>query len=310
MKQPLFILGPSPAFRLALVVVLSLVLMTVDHRHHHLQDVRSWLSSAVYPIQYAADLPVRLSAWAGEQFSTHQSLVAHNRALQEENLLLRSRMLRFEALEAENARLRELLDTAERLQEQVVIAQLLSVDLDPFRQQVVLDKGSRHQVYPGQPLINAAGVVGQILEVHAFNSVALLISDPSHALPVQVNRTGLRTLAVGTGNPERLDLRFIPPSEDIRRGDIISTSGLGGRFPADYPVAQVTRVERPPGESFARVEARPLARLDRSREVLLLWPAQPDQDPDTPSDLAPPEPTEPPPADDADDPDVDEVIHG
>ncbi|MCG5514794.1 MULTISPECIES: rod shape-determining protein MreC [Ectothiorhodospira] len=291
------------------MVVLSLVLMTVDHRHHHLQEVRSWLSSAVYPIQYVADLPVRLSAWTGEQFSTHQSLVAQNRALQEENLLLRSRMLRFEALESENTRLRELLDTAKRLREQVVIAQLLSVDLDPFRQQVVLDKGSRHQVYAGQPLINAAGVVGQVLEVHPLNSVALLISDPSHALPVQVNRTGLRTLAMGTGNPERLDLRFIPPSEDIRRGDIISTSGLGGRFPADYPVAQVTRVERPSGESFAQVEARPLARLDRSREVLLLWPAQPDQDPNTPAELAPPEDTEPPP-EETGEPDTDEVIHG
>lgn len=245
--------------------------MTLDHRHHHLQEVRTALATLVYPIQYAADLPVRLGGWAAEQFATRQSLLAQNARLREEHLRLRGRMLRFEALEAENARLRTLLDTSSRVREEVVIAELLSVDLDPFRQQVVLDKGRLHGVHPGQPLINAAGVVGQVLRVHPAHSVALLISDPSHALPVQINRTGLRTLAMGTGNPKRLELRYIPPSEDVRVGDIVSTSGLGGRFPADYPVAEIVHVERPKGEDFAVVQARPLARLDRSREVLLLW---------------------------------------
>ncbi|WP_347402063.1 rod shape-determining protein MreC [Ectothiorhodospira lacustris] len=272
-KQPLFNLGPSPAFRLTLCVILSLVIMTLDHRHDHLQQARTTLALLVYPVQYLADLPVRAGDWLMEQFSTHQTLIAENRTLREEQFRMRSLLLRFEALETENARLRELLDTSSRLREQVVIAELLSVDLDPFRQQVLVNKGHFHGVYTGQPLINAAGVVGQILEVNAVHSVALLISDPSHALPVQVNRTGLRTLAIGTGHPERLTLRFIPPSEDIEPGDIISTSGLGGRFPADYPVAKITRVERPSGEPFAVVEARPMARLDRSREVLLLWPA-------------------------------------
>jgi rod shape-determining protein MreC len=112
-----------------------------------------------------------------------------------------------------------------------------------------------------------------VLESHPLHSVVLLISDPSHALPVLVNRTGLRTLAVGTGNPQSLELRYIPPAEDLEPGDVVSTSGLGGRFPADYPVAEITLVERTPGEPFARVEAKPLARLDRSREVLLLTPA-------------------------------------
>ncbi|SEQ09155.1 rod shape-determining protein MreC [Ectothiorhodospira magna] len=260
-------------------MVLSLVLMTLDHRHHHLQQVKSTLALLVYPIQYLADLPVRGGYWVVEQFSSHQSLIAENRQLREEQLKLRGLLLRFEALETENERLRALLDTSSRLREQVVIAELLAVDLDPFRQQILVNKGRIHGVYPGQPVINAVGVVGQVLEVNTLHSVALLISDPSHALPVQVNRTGLRTLAVGTGNPERLSLRFIPPSEDIEPGDIISTSGLGGRFPADYPVARVIRVDRPSGEPFAVVDAQPMAHLDRSREVLLLWPADGGSDP-------------------------------
>ncbi|MBK1691962.1 rod shape-determining protein MreC [Ectothiorhodospira mobilis] len=287
-KQPLFNLGPSPALRLVLCAALSLVLMTLDHRHQHLQELRSALATLVYPVQYAADLPVRIGRWTSEQFATHRTLISRNARLQAENLRLQGRMLRFEALQAENARLRTLLDTSSRVREEVVIAELLSVDLDPFRQQVVLDKGRVHDVYPGQPLINAQGVVGQVLEVHPMHSIALLISDPSHALPVRIQRTGLRTLAMGTGNPKRLELRFIPPSEDVRVGDMVRTSGLGERFPADYPVAEVVHVERPEGAEFAVVQARPLARLDRTREVLLLWSRRQEQAPEPSLEEAPP----------------------
>nr|WP_148211455.1 rod shape-determining protein MreC [Thioalkalivibrio sulfidiphilus] len=272
MKKPLFNLGPSPAVRLALLALFSIGLMWADHRHQHLQEFRSAVAMLVYPVQAGVNLPVQAGAWVLEQLRSHQTLVEDNRRLREEQLHLNALMLRFEALEEENARLRELLDTSVRLRDPLMAAEIMAVDLDPFRQQLVINRGRVHGAYPGQPLINAQGVVGQVLESHPLHSIVLLISDPSHALPVLVNRTGLRTLAVGTGNPQLLELRYIPPAEDLEPGDIISTSGLGGRFPADYPVAQVTRVERIPGESFARVEARPLARLDRSREVLLLRP--------------------------------------
>nr|WP_081617242.1 rod shape-determining protein MreC [Thioalkalivibrio sulfidiphilus] len=265
-------MGPSPAVRLALLALVSIGLMWADHRHQHLQEFRSTVAMLVYPVQAGVNLPVQAGAWVLEQLRSHQTLVEDNRRLREEHLHLNALMLRFEALEEENARLRELLDTSVRLRDPLMAAEIMAVDLDPFRQQLVINRGRVHGAYPGQPLINAQGVVGQVLESHPLHSIVLLISDPSHALPVLVNRTGLRTLAVGTGNPQLLELRYIPPAEDIEPGDIISTSGLGGRFPADYPVAQVTRVERIPGESFARVEARPLARLDRSREVLLLRP--------------------------------------
>jgi rod shape-determining protein MreC len=247
--------------------------MWADHRHQHVEELRSALALLVYPIQAGVDLPVQAVTWVSEQFRTHQQLVEDNRRLREEQLRLSALMLRFEALEEENTRLRQLLDTSTRLRDPLMIAEIMAVDLDPFRQQILINRGRVHGAYPGQPLINAQGVVGQVLESHPLHSVVLLISDPSHALPVLVNRTGLRTLAVGTGNPQLLELRYIPPAEDVEPGDIVSTSGLGGRFPADYPVAEITLVERIPGEAFARVEARPLARLDRSREVLLLTPA-------------------------------------
>lgn len=283
-KTPLFNLGPSPFARLAVLGFLSMALMTVDHRLPHLQEARATLALVMYPIQYAVDLPIRAGIWLTEQFALRQLLIQENQRLRKEHTHLHALLLQFEALEQENARLRELLDTSQRLRTEVLIAELLAVDLDPFRQQLVLNKGRLHQVYEGQPLINAQGVVGQVLEVNALHSIAVLISDPSHALPVLVNRTGLRALAVGTGHPQRLELRYIPPSEDIEVGDTISTSGLGGRFPADYPVARITRVERVPGEAFAMIEARPFALLDRSREVLLIRPQAGDAASDDASD--------------------------
>jgi rod shape-determining protein MreC len=270
--------------------------MWADHRHQHLEELRSALALLVYPVQVGVDLPVQAGGWLVEQINSHQQLVDENRRLREEHLRLNALMLRFEALEEENTRLRQLLDTSTRLRDPLMIAEIMAVDLDPFRQQILINRGRTHGAYPGQPLINAQGVVGQVLESHPLHSVVLLISDPSHALPVLVNRTGLRTLAVGTGNPDRLELRYIPPAEDLEPGDIVSTSGLGGRFPADYPVAEITHVERIPGEAFARVEARPLARLDRSREVLLLTPARyPDAIEPVPAPFEEPEPGEGPP---------------
>ena len=248
--------------------------MTADYRFHHTQMLRSVLATLVLPLQLALDAPARLIAAAGEQFSFRQTLIERNAALEEANLKLRAILQKQAALEQENDRLRALLGSSKQLRETTFVAELLSIDLDPFRQQIVINRGTREGVYRGQPVIDAAGVVGQIVEVFPFHSVALLITDPSHALPVQVRRTGLRSIAVGTGRSNELQLRFVPPSEDINVGDILTTSGLGGRFPPDYPVAEVTALDRPPGEPFARVTARPLARLDRGREVLLVRPPQ------------------------------------
>ena len=250
----------------------SVALMTVDHRFDYLDPARSVLNVIVYPLQRLATLPVSFSEWFADNLAKREQLVHENRALRYEQTLAQLKLQKMASLERENARLRELLASAKRFSnERVLVAELLSVDLDPYKQQVVINKGAGDEIYVGQPLLDARGVMGQITHVFPLSSAAILISDPSHALPVQVNRNGLRVLAVGTGNPDLLTLRHVPTSGDIKVGDIVSTSGLGGRFPADYPVAQITAVERPPGERFAIVRATPFAQLDRSREVLLLW---------------------------------------
>ena len=260
------------------MLVIALALMALDHRFNQLQALRTVFATIAYPIQLAVDTPIRTAGRILESFSHHEQLVLENQLLRSDLMELRARQLRFDALQAENDRLRALLHTSAQATERVQIAKLLAVDLDPFRQQIVINKGKAHGVYAGQPLINADGVIGQILTPHWTSSTALLISDPGHALPVIVARTGLRALAVGSGNPRRLSLRHVPPQEDIEEGDLLLTSGLGGRFPADYPVAHIVSVEHQPGQPFLVISAEPLAALDRSREVLLLWTDPPEDD--------------------------------
>ena len=270
--QPLFQQAAGPLLRTLFFVLLSATLMVVDHRYHHLEQVRHFLSGAIAPLRYAVDLPARFVGWSSDRVQSREDLIARVNALERENLRLQAKQQKLETLRSENARLRALLDSSPKPTDRVLVAELLSVDLDPYRQQVVINKGRREDVYAGQPLIDANGVMGQIIHAGPFTATALLISDPNHALPVQFNRTGRRTIAEGTGEPDRLELRYIPNNADVRVGDAVVTSGLGGRFPANYPVADVVRVERRPGHPFARVIAEPRARLDRSREVLLVWP--------------------------------------
>lgn len=252
--------------------ILSVVLMTVDRRTDFLEPVRSTLGLIAYPIQYLAAVPTESGHWVAEHLATRAQLLEQNRILREQVVMLEARSLKLDALSHENARLRDLLASARRFEgERVLVAELLAVDLDPYRQEIRIDKGEDAGVYPGQPLLDASGVMGQVTHAAPLSATAILISDPSHALPVQVSRNGLRTLVVGTGDPSRLTVRYVPNNADVKEGDLLITSGLGGRFPADYPVATISRSERRPGEPFARIEARPLAQLDRAREVLLVW---------------------------------------
>jgi rod shape-determining protein MreC len=271
--KPLFVFSPALTAKLVFFMAVSVLLMTVDHRSEYLQPVRSTLNLIAYPIQYLITLPRGAYTWASEYLATREHLCQENRALREQYMLLSAKLQKFQSLERENNRLRSLLASASRFKnERLLIAELLSVDLDPYKQLVVINKGETDGVYVGQPLLDANGVMGQITYVNPLSATAILISDPSHALPVQINRNGLRTLVIGTGNANELILKHIPSSGDIKPGDVVSTSGLGGRFPPDYPVGKITHIERPPGEPFARVNATPFAHLDRSREVLLVWP--------------------------------------
>lgn len=270
--KPLFLRGPSLTTRLIVCALASVVLMTLDHRQQQLDRVRAALSVVLYPVPWLVDAPFRFGNWVSESANTHAVLVAENRELRTAIGGTAAELLRFAALEEENRRLRALLQAAQTHDYVVEVARLLSVDLDPFRHQLMLNRGERHGVVRGQALIDAHGVMGQIHRINPLTSYALLITDPSHAIPVEVNRNGLRTIARGTGETDRLDLPYLPNNSDIEVGDLLVTSGLGGVFPPGYPVGTVTDVTRHPGERFAEISATPTALLNRSREVLLVRP--------------------------------------
>lgn len=273
--QSLFQQNLSLTFRLVVISVLCLVLMTIDHRNDTLQGFRSTLGSyLVYPMQYVVSLPSRLLEWSSSSMASHQSIMEENARLYDENLQLKAQQLKLLSLQQENSRLRELLRASSRVGEDILIAEVVRVGQDYYKQQIVINKGEAHHVYPGQPVIDAKGVLGQVVEIYQYTADVLLISDPSHALPVQSNRNGVRTIAQGKGNPNELDLLHIPNNTDLKPGDLLISSGLGGRFPPNYPVAVIAEVAIQPGLPFAKVTATPTAELDRNREVLLVWPNQ------------------------------------
>lgn len=254
-------------------MLLSIVLMTLDHRQHHLDSMRAALSVLVYPLQLIVDLPGSASEWFRESLATRRALQEENASLRTKHMVLSTQLQKLESLEAENRRLRALLDSSFQVGKRpMLIATLLSVDMDPWRHQIEINKGSLDRLFAGQPLLDSQGVMGQLVHVGPFTSTAMLITDPSHAIPVQINRTGLRTIALGTGSIDRLELPHIPNNADIQVGDLLVSSGLGGRFPPGYPVAEVIEVEQDAGRAFSHVMARPRALLDRSRDVLLVWP--------------------------------------
>ncbi|MDX1480407.1 MAG: rod shape-determining protein MreC [Woeseiaceae bacterium] len=270
-ENPHFARGPSLGLRFLAVFVLSIVMLVVDHQQHHLDTLRRAIGAAVYPLHVIVDAPTSFWRWADDVLTDKQSLELENSRLQAERLLTNARLQRYAALEAENARLRAMLEATNRVTDRVRVAELMSVSANPYRHSIVIDKGTRDGVYEGQSLIDADGVVGQVIEVGLLSAQCVLISDPDHALPVEVNRNGLRTIAVGTGAYDRLDLPFLPNNADIEVGDLLVTSGLGGAFPAGYPVAVVTEVTRIPAEPFASVSARPASSLNQVREVMLVW---------------------------------------
>lgn len=252
--------------------------MVVDQRENHLGTLRRALSAAVYPLRVVVDAPVTFWHWINATTVNRNDLLLENSRLRTERLLTQARLQRYAALEAENTRLRALLEATGRVHDRVRVAEIMSVSPNPFRHSIVIDKGTRDDVYDGQAIVNANGVVGQIMNTGLLSAQGLLISDPDHALPVVVNRTGLRTIAVGTGEFDRLDLPFLPNNADIQEGDLLVTSGLGGAFPAGYPVAVINKIKRIPARSFAEVSAQPVAALNQIREVMLIWSAEPTAD--------------------------------
>ena len=253
------------------LAAVSATTMILDHREtEYLNRVRQAASVIVYPLQVGVDRP--FSAWrrAMESLASRDELLEENARLKNELRDHDVRLQRMDTLEAENDRLRAMLDSSQRVADRMLVAEILSVDPDPYRQRFTINRGVLNGVYAGQALLDADGVVGQIDIVDALTSQAVLISDANHGLPVAVNRTGLRTIALGTGETGLLSLPYLTNSADVREGDLLVTSGLGGVFPPGYPVGRVSVVQRRPGQSFAHVLAQPSAGLDRGREVLLV----------------------------------------
>lgn len=263
---------PALGLRFLVLAALSIVLLIVDHHQHHLDTVRKAVGATVYPLRIVVDAPVSFWRWVSDATAERNELQLENSRMNAERLLTHARLQRYNALEAENIRLRAMLDATTRVREQVRVAEIMSVSANPFRHVIVVDRGTRDDLYDGQAIVDADGVVGQVIEAGLLSSQGILISDPDHALPVVINRNGLRTIAVGTGEYDRLDLPFLPNNADIRAGDLLVTSGLGGAFPAGYPVATVESVVRIPQEPFADVSATPAAALNQVREVMLIWP--------------------------------------
>lgn len=257
------------------LALLSLVLMFVDSRFEYLQQVRYYSSIAVTPVHLMADLPTRMTAIFSGFFQARDQLEAENAQLKEQLLMQQYELQKLGHLEAENRRLNELLKASAIVDEEVVRAQLLGESPDPFMKRVLINKGSNEGAFVGQPVIDAYGLMGQVIEVEPLTSWVLLITDPLHATPVQVNRNGLRGIASGTSDGlHQLTLDNIANNADIVAGDVLVTSGLDQRFPAGYPVGVVTSVDPNAGQPFAKVLVTPTAQLDRSRNVLLVFPAQ------------------------------------
>ncbi|WP_409318144.1 rod shape-determining protein MreC [Pseudomonas sp. KCJK9016] len=269
--KPLFAKGPSLGVRLLVLAVLSVALMVVDARFSLLKPARSQMSLVLMDAYWITDLPGRLWEGVASQFGSRTELVAENEKLKTENLLLQGRMQKLAALTEQNVRLRELLNSSALVNEKVEVAELIGMDPNPFTHRIIINKGERDGVVLGQPVLDARGLMGQVVELMPYTSRVLLLTDSTHSIPVQVNRNGLRAIASGTGNPERLELRHVADTADVKEGDLLVSSGLGQRFPAGYPVATVKEVIHDSGQPFAIVRAVPTAALNRSRYLLLVF---------------------------------------
>jgi rod shape-determining protein MreC len=252
-------------------LLLSLGLIFADQYTDRLKPLRAFLSIFVYPVQYIANAPNQLVNSISGNLDRYQQLLSENKALKSKELVNDVKLLKFSALEAENIRLRSLLDSSFKLGEQFLISELMSVSLAPYEHVVTVNKGSRFGVYGGQAVLDAKGIVGQVKQALPLSSQIILITDPNHATPVQLNRNGLQTIALGTGRLNQLNLPFLPNNADIKKGDLLITSGLGGVFPQGYPVAVVESIVEQPGKPFAVIKARPTAALNASREFLIVW---------------------------------------
>ncbi|MEO1752179.1 rod shape-determining protein MreC [Thiofaba sp. EF100] len=267
----LFIKGrPGPVW-LAVLLLASLGLYLADARLHLLDQVRGWLMAGAEPVQRLAALPAQLWRGTAEAMQSRAAMQDELARLGQENLLLKAQMQTFWAQQEENRRLRNLLRAVQPLEQDLLLAESIPVKGDARRRMILINRGSRDGVFIGQAVLAAEGLLGQVVHVGPRTAEVLLLTDDTHAIPVRIARTGQRAIARGTGQGERMEILHLPNNADVREGDLLVTSGLGGTFPAGYPVASVSVIEQTQSGVFASISARPLAPVDDVREVILVW---------------------------------------
>lgn len=280
-SSPLFPRGPGVGARAFLVILLAFGLWVADQRGGPLlAAIRGSIDWVLQPLHWVGNMPADIVD-AGGELKNYRELLTENRQLREQQLMAQARLLKLDALEAENRRIRQLMASSSALDQKVLIAEIIASAQSPYRHQITLNKGAEDGVYFGQAVVDAYGVMGQIIRVNPSSSVALLVTDPSHGIPVEINRTGLQTSARGGGDGRVLTLPFLPGNADVKVGDLLMSSGLGGRFPAGYPVGEIFDIRRTTGEHFIEASAYPSARLNQGRQALLVWssiPATPASD--------------------------------
>jgi rod shape-determining protein MreC len=269
--RPLQGRGGAQGFRFTVYALLSVVVMYLDQRQHYLEQVRYVLQAVAYPIELAVNSPPAAWRWLRETLQTRQVLETENARLRTAQRELQLRSMRYEALERENGELRGLAAALPPVAERWLAAEIVSIQLSSLRQRLLLDRGALNGVFKGQAVLDGHGLIGQTTHVGPWSAEVILITDPEHAVPVRIERTGLRTIAVGAADTTSLALPYLPANADIRSGDLLVTSGLGGVFPEGYPVARVTEVHRDAVQPLAQVRAAPLARVDTDTEVMLVW---------------------------------------
>ncbi len=281
---PLFKQGASARAKMLLFALIAVALLMADARFRALAVIRQAVGVALYPLQVVAMLPRDALFASSDYFTTLSTLKEENRQIREQQVLNAQQLQQSRQLMAENAYLRKLLEASERVQLKTVMSEILYDARDPFSRKVIIDRGDRHGIKAGQPVIDDLGVVGQVTRVFPFTSEVTLLTDKDHAIPVQVLRSGVRSVAYGSGQTGELELRFMASNADIQKGDVLTTSGIDGVYPAGLAVATVVSVDTKTSDAFARILCRPTAGVSRHRQLLVLL--------GDPSALPPPPPAE------------------
>jgi rod shape-determining protein MreC len=246
--------------------------MTIDQKYNTLNNLRATLSNLLSPVYIIIDAPVKFGWWAKNYFVNNNILREENVRLRQSLYLQEVMLLKLKHIESENFRLRSLLQTPIKKLEKMLIGEIIAVDVDPHQRKILVNRGSHHGIYIGHAVIDSRGIIGQVVNTSLYSSTILMISDPTHYIPVQVMRNGLRTIATGAGIGQPLNVLFVVNSSDIEVGDLLVSSGLDQRYPSGYPVASVVSVIRNPTDTFSTIKAEPLADLEKIREVLFIWP--------------------------------------